>query len=710
VPANGTWAFTVSVDASDAPVGRHFFHVYLEHGPHRVHMPGALVNVSAVWSSLEGVKTQWDASHTDFNLRSGLNIAPFVISAHGLADPVRTAGGPLDQDPDQDPATDPLGGGFQLFPYTFTDDTLWFVAQTRDAEASDLDLFLLHDTDGSGTFDWPDEVIDLSTSADAEEEVQVTLPAPGDYLVAVHAFAGSGSYTLKTYQVTTAAGTLSVVNAPASIQAVTNYTMQIAWDHQIDQGEEYLGAITMGGAEDPLAVGFVPMRVVGDVPAVHKRVSPGAAYVGDTFEYEVVLTNVDRQRREMDLTDEVPSNVTVDPDSITGSGVLDGHTILWSGRLLPATDAVEITPTSSRLGYVSLASLGARPLDVGDPDLDDVYVSLQLSSPVSYLGEEYDVVCMSSNGFLIMGGCTAGEGPGRVPQRFPDSTLPNNVIAPLWMDFDLDGGDGVGGGTWYATGLTDGVSIWWVFEWEDAQRWGHDGTAFTFQAWLKAGSEEVTLTYGQLDGPVGAAVVGAENADGTVGTAYYFNDGQGTEGGTLPTVDDVLDVKGAFHPYRHIITYSARADVVGDATSHASVTSGEERDFASAPAVVSELPPPPAGTYSLSARVFVDARCDTYFAAGRDRPLSGVPVALSFPNRALVTGATSRTGLVRFSGFDVTGPLTLTVELPGQYRGLTLDTCPYSATTVTLSPDDFGAFGSKFVLVGATVSRVDQQH
>lgn len=703
VPANGTATFIVSVDATAVPEGQYFAHVYLEHGPHQVHMPVAFVNVPAVWNSLDSIETQWDASSTDFNLQSGVNVDPFAINVYGLVDPVRTAGGPLDQDPDQNPSTDPFGEGFEVYTYTLGSDALWFVAQTRDSEISDIDLFLLYDADGSGTFEWPDELIDTSTSPSANEEVGVTVPAPGDYLVAVEAWAGSGAYTLKTYQVTTADDTLTLLNAPASIEAASNYAMQVAWDRQIDQGEEYLGAITMGDSEAPVAVGFVPVRVTGDVPAVQKSVSSDAVFTGDSLDYEIVLANADLQERQMDLSDAIPSNVTVDPASITGGATLDGGAITWSGTLPPATNAVEIGPSSFPFGYVSLASLGADPLDIGDPNLDDSLINLQLSSPVSYLGVEYDMVCMVTNGYLVLGGCT-DEDLSFQPQNFPDSTPPNNVIAPLWMDFDLDGGDGVGGGTWYATGLSDGVSTWWVFEWEDAQRWGEGDTAFTFQVWLKVDSEEVTLTYGRLDGPTTGAVVGAENADGTVGAVQYFNDGEGTEVGSFPTLDDILDVSGGFRPAVQTITYSALAETEGDATNVATVTSGNDRDADSASAEVTELPPPPPGKYSLAARVFVDFRCDTYFISGMDRALADVPVTLSFSNRAMITGTTSRTGLVLFSGFDVTDPVTLTVELPDQYRGRALGTCPYSDTTVTLSAGDFGSFGSKFVTIGADVT------
>jgi hypothetical protein len=115
-------------------------------------------------------------------------------------------------------------------------------------------------------------------------------------------------------------------------------------------------------------------------------------------------------------------------------------------------------------------------------------------------------------------------------------------------------------------------------------------------------------------------------------------------------------------------------------------------------------PPPPAGRYSLAARTFVDFRCDTYFISGADRALADVPVTVTFSNGATITHNTSATGLALFSGFDVEGPLTVSVELPEEYYGRTVGTCPYSGTSLTLTAGDFGSFRTKFVIFGADVT------
>lgn len=54
--------------------------------------------------------------------------------------------------------------------------------------AIDLDLYLLHDANGDGVFDWDTELIELSGQPGANEHIKVVLPKDGLYRIAVHGF------------------------------------------------------------------------------------------------------------------------------------------------------------------------------------------------------------------------------------------------------------------------------------------------------------------------------------------------------------------------------------------------------------------------------------------------------------------------------------------------------------------------------------------
>ncbi|MFQ5340182.1 MAG: bifunctional metallophosphatase/5'-nucleotidase [Anaerolineae bacterium] len=111
---------------------------------------------------------------------------------------------------------------------------------------------------------------------------------------------------------------------------------------------------------------------------------------------------------------------------------------------------------------------------------------------------------------------------------------------------------------------------------------------------------------------------------------------------------------------------------------------------------------PPSGTDSLTARVYIDSRCDGFFQNGLDVPMSDVSVTLSFPDGSSVTRQTRPFGLVAFSGFDASGGVTVSAALPRGYGGYSLDSCPSSPATVDLAPGDF-QFGYKFVQFSADV-------
>jgi hypothetical protein len=121
------------------------------------------------------------------------------------------------------------------------------------------------------------------------------------------------------------------------------------------------------------------------------------------------------------------------------------------------------------------------------------------------------------------------------------------------------------------------------------------------------------------------------------------------------------------------------------------------------PTVTPTSPPSiPPGREALTARVFLDYRCDRFFQEGLDIPLPSVPVTITFPDNSSETRLTTLFGMVYFSGFDASNGLTVDVVIPSSFRGRKLGNCPNSPTTIELQPDDFN-FGYEFVRFGAEV-------
>jgi hypothetical protein len=156
-----------------------------------------------------------------------------------------------------------------------------------------------------------------------------------------------------------------------------------------------------------------------------------------------------------------------------------------------------------------------------------------------YNGVVQEKLTVSANGIIVAGdGSAAGS---YANQNLPDSSPANNVIAPFWSDFDLEGSANTsGGGTlWYNILTLSNDVRYLVIEWNKARPYSSDDSdtrEYTFQTWIALGdSEEVFFNYRDLDETLPENLtVGAENTSGSVGVSHYFDgEGEAPESGRL---------------------------------------------------------------------------------------------------------------------------------------------------------------------------------
>ena len=139
-------------------------------------------------------------------------------------------------------------------------------------------------------------------------------------------------------------------------------------------------------------------------------------------------------------------------------------------------------------------------------------------------------------------------------QDLPDPEAPNYLIAPLWTDLDLEScSSGSSDTGWYRGYVTDGTYDYYVFEWKEAALRSNPETCFSFQVWIKRGSDEIWFTYGPQTGSVDAATVGIENLDGSAGDTYYYN-------GTGSAPIEGSNLKVVRNDSQAIFTYDLRVD------------------------------------------------------------------------------------------------------------------------------------------------------
>jgi hypothetical protein len=176
-------------------------------------------------------------------------------------------------------------------------------------------------------------------------------------------------------------------------------------------------------------------------------------------------------------------------------------------------------------GYLPLSLFGASDLNL----LDDAIVNITTTGFV-FAGQTWDSVGISSNGFLAVGG---GTDSAPVNTALPDSSSPNNLLAPFWADLDPTSAVGA----IMTAVLTNGVDEWLVVEWDRVaiKQFSPNGPTATFQVWIGLNAvEDITFAYGSLTNVLpNNLTVGAEDATGTVGDSYHFNGTGGNVSGRV---------------------------------------------------------------------------------------------------------------------------------------------------------------------------------
>lgn len=186
----------------------------------------------------------------------------------------------------------------------------------------------------------------------------------------------------------------------------------------------------------------------------------------------------------------------------------DGKELTWVGTLGTKQFNIE---QEDLLGNQSLADMGVEPQACPD-GCDEITITVE--ADFIFDGKEYSAFTISDNGFIAVG-ADVNTANSFAPQKMPDDSTPNGVIAPLWADFDLAGG--TGGGELYVAKFESGYV---VVEWHDVELWGStSGDKYTFQVILKEGTDEVRMNYINVPTLPTPYSAGAESADGKVGAS-----------------------------------------------------------------------------------------------------------------------------------------------------------------------------------------------
>jgi hypothetical protein len=153
-------------------------------------------------------------------------------------------------------------------------------------------------------------------------------------------------------------------------------------------------------------------------------------------------------------------------------------------------------------------------------DEKSVVIDISAYGIWEYEGQEFTTLTFWENG-LIEVGHTDVSTTWKL-QELPNVTTPNGLLAPLWSDFEVIGGQGELRYNIY----DDGADQWLIFEWHNVQEWGEtSGANYTFNVWFRLNTSEVYFNYLDINaaGALGYGVIGLESSDGISGQLKFYN-------------------------------------------------------------------------------------------------------------------------------------------------------------------------------------------
>jgi subtilisin family serine protease len=332
---------------------------------------------------------------------------------------------------------------------------------------------------------------------------------------------------------------------------------------------------------------------------------------------------------------------------------------------------------------------------------DQALSTIGMPFPFTFYGRTYTTVTVTTNGFLTFDRAVFSS----TNRPIPSTAFPNAGVYPFWDDLVVDAAGGI-----YTAVLGSAPQRRFVIEWRNATFFGAPGRV-TFEVVLHENGR-VLMGYRALSSEAQArgasATIGVEDATGTVGLQYSFNevalapdsallfrpparvrgkvsssaDGQPLAGAAVQANRDgqfvaqaTTDAAGQYDLPLPIGSYALSFSLPGYVTGSASVTLSTEGEVAVRDVTL-------VGTGMTVSGVVRET--------GSGVPLPGIRVKLSGPTR--LSADTDSTGMYRLSNVPP-GSYTVQIGNPCVYstsQSLVVDADKTADYTVTSKMDSFG--------------------
>ncbi len=220
----------------------------------------------------------------------------------------------------------------------------------------------------------------------------------------------------------------------------------------------------------------------------------------------------------------------------TSEWVYEQGQLGWAGIFQPATASLQVAAAAPVESFISLGALGIEPLPCA-PRCDESGIPVE-GLALRYFGRRYERAIVSTNGALEVGDASGDFARFNVV-RLPNPASANNLVAPLWADFDLGRGGAMYAGIVSPDG---GATEFDVISWEQVALFrdpaGVTDPRYSFQVWAQRNAERLLFVYGRVPADPDPGSVGFEGPSGAVGASAYF-DGVGE----LPVEGRVLEAQ-----------------------------------------------------------------------------------------------------------------------------------------------------------------------
>jgi len=554
--AYGTQVLQIEADVSSMPVGDWVFGL-VNFEPQTTTVAPAHFSLAAlptlgIFPELVEIDTRRDTgSEWVYGLASVEIVTP-SFEAHGLVTPtVKNFALPQCDDNSLDFPDIFFDNGADFTPLMVGADDVRLVAEILDTTSPDLDMIVFYDADDDGTPEYSDtQAHDYCQSAAGGpwEFCDIMFPDAGRWFVAIINYTESANppdpVSLGTAIVGVDEGNMWV-EGPSYVPELTPYDVQVYWNEPaMEAGDTWYGAFTIveenGG---PIDIATIPVNIYRHEDDVVKTANTDWAFYGDTVTYTIVVRpNITPEDLYYMITDTIPAGLTYVPGSAQASeGTVNvaTDTLTWEGTMYaPAEGTYMMTtsnsdpncavPLANSGAYLNLAAYGINPNATiqGDTIWFSAFAS---GSQFGYWDNLHTGINFTDDGMAFFSS-TPGSEPW-VNQDIPNPADPNNLLAMFWNDWEVvyqAGTRGVSLATLGGTGPTSGA----IIEYDDVQPHGVPTQTIDFEVFKwrtddsALGDPDLIFAYDNinLDTPITVGTIGVENALGTAGVRYAYND------------------------------------------------------------------------------------------------------------------------------------------------------------------------------------------